>query len=75
MRLLLPPDELAAFAMLRDTFACNRRILTLFARYLNENPTLITLDLIEELRGACDATPAEAFAAVLAAASASACSA
>ncbi len=68
MRLLLPAQEQAALAAWKDTFACNRRILTLYARYLNENPTLITPDLMEELKSSCSAAPAEAFAAILSAA-------
>lgn len=68
MRLLLPPSERAAFASLSATFAANHRILTLYARYLNENPTLVTKELIEELTGACAVSPAEAFAAILSAA-------
>lgn len=68
MRLLLPKDEMAAFDALKTTFADNRRILTLYARYLNENPTLITPDLIEELTASCAVPPATAFAAILAAA-------
>lgn len=68
MRLLLPKSEAAAFAALKTTFADNRRILTLYARYLNENPTLVTSDLIEELTASCAVSPAVAFAAILAAA-------
>ena len=68
MHLLLPKDEQSVLAAWQRTFAANRRILTLYARYLNENPTLITRELIEELCASCNATPAEAFSAILSAA-------
>lgn len=68
MRLSLPKSELSALAGWRQTFACNRRILTLYARYLNENPTLVTRELIFELCSSCGATPTEAFGAILSAA-------
>lgn len=68
MRLALMPEERAAFAALASDFSCNRRVLTLYARYLNECPTLVTPDLIEELVSSCSVSRREAFAAVLSAA-------
>ena len=68
MRLSLPAAERAAFASLASTFAANRRILTLFARYLGENPTLITSDLVKDLTDACPVPPEAAIAAILSAA-------
>lgn len=68
MRLCLPAIEQAAFASLAATFAANRRILTLYARYLNENPTLITRELIDELTGSCSVSTATAISAILSAA-------
>ncbi len=68
MRLCLPAIERATFASLAATFAANRRILTLYARYLNENPTLITGELVQELTGSCEVSPATAIAAILSAA-------
>jgi hypothetical protein len=68
MRLLLPKSEAAAFAALKRTFADNRRILTLYARYLNENPTLITKALVDELCISCKVDTATAIAAILSAA-------
>lgn len=68
MRLLLPKSEQADFAALKATFADNRRILTLYARYLNENPTLVTPDLMKELTVSCAVSAEVAFAAILAAA-------
>lgn len=68
MRLALAPEERAAFAALASDFSCNRRVLSLYARYLNEHPTLVTFDLIEELVSSCSASREEAFVALLSAA-------
>lgn len=68
MRLYLPAVERAAFASLAATFAANRRILTLYSRYLNDNPTLIRKELVAELVSSCGVSPAAAIGAILSAA-------
>ncbi len=68
MRLILSEAEKKEFARIQDTFACNAEILSLYARYLNECPRLITPDMIGELTEGGLLTRPEAYAALLAAA-------
>lgn len=53
---------------LAATQACNRAFFRLLAAYLNDCPTLVTGELIEELTGSCAVGEREAFCAILSAA-------
>lgn len=59
----------AAFAALRAMFACNRRVMRLLSAYLNEMPTLVTPQALQELQESCGVTAEEAFCAMMGAAS------
>ena len=60
--------SLGGHTSIAETQACNREFFRLVAAYLNDFPTLVARETVEELASSCAVSVQEAFCAILAAA-------